>query len=218
MSDHRIYDLDAEMSSGRRPIDAGWSKRKKRIVAAAAGVAALLALGGGAYALYINSAPGLPGSVDEAVATIGSARWDNLDADRKRQYLEETRRLMEGIPWEERREMFRDDDVRDALREAMRDRMDEIARKFARGEDVEFGPPRRPRAEDEQGERPRRPDFDEMTPEERAAMRDRMRNMVNQRFNEMLSSGNAQSGALQMEMRQSMRSGRGAGPGGRRGR
>lgn len=215
MSDHKIYDLDAEMSSGRRPIDAGWSKRKKRIVGAIAGLAALLAIGGGAYALYMNSAPGLPGSVDEAVATIGSSRWDNLDADRKRQYLEETRRLMEGIPWEERRDMFRDEDVRDAMREAMRDRMDEIARKFARGEEIEWGPPR-PRRGDDEGERPRRPDFEDMTPEERDAMRERMRNRINQQFNSMLSSGNAQSGALQMEMRRSMRAGRGgAGRGGR---
>lgn len=221
MNQRKVYDLDADTSGGRRPIDAGWSKKKKRIVGVSAAVLAISAAAGGAWTLYINTAPGLPTTADEAVATIGSARWDNLDADRKQQYMEETWRLTRDLPRERRRELFEDEKTRDAMRDAWRERMDEMIRDFARGEEMEWGPPggRRDRDGDEDAERPQRRERPELTAEERAERMEAMRNAMNQRMNEQLSSGNAQSGALRTEMFQRMRQGGGpGGPGGRRGR
>ncbi|MEC9372534.1 MAG: hypothetical protein VYC34_01765 [Planctomycetota bacterium] len=201
----------------RKPIDASWSKRRRVIVGALSAVVAVAALSGAAYAFYMNSAPGLPTTADEALATINSARFDNLSEDRRRQYMAEAGRLFRDMDAEKRRQLFTDEQNREALRAMREEFFDEMARRFARGESMfpeGMQRPRRERPEGEEGQRPPRPEgMEEMTPEQR---REAMRNRINEGLNDQISSGNAQSGALRGEMFKRRGAG-GPGGGGRRG-
>lgn len=204
------YDLTAATAGGgRRPIDAGWSGRKKAVVGTGAGVLAAAALVGGAWVWWMSRPVEMPGSAEEALAVLGSARFERMDADRRRQYASEAGRLFMELSREERAELFGEGENREALRALREDMFDDMAYRFARGEGLEF-PWGRRGGDGERRERrgpggPGGPG--EMDPERRAEMRDRF----NDRMNQMFQSGNAQSTGLRGEMFQRMRGGGGGG-------
>lgn len=210
---HHVYNLDdAVKAESRRPIDASWSPAKKRGVSAACIVLAAGAVGYGAWAMLDARPPKLPTTANEALVVINSAKFASLDPNRKGQYLEEAMRLVRELPEEQRRDFFQDEKNREAFRKFMEERFDDMARRFARGEELTpmFGPgaggPRPPRTE---GEQPRTPP----TEEERAQRMEQMRNEMNKRIAQQIQSGNAQSGGLRGEMMKRM----GGGAGGRGG-
>jgi hypothetical protein len=197
-------DLDAQMAQARRPIDADWSKRKKLVVSAVAGAVALSALTGGVWAAMSSRAPGMPRTADDVLATLSSSKFDRLSNDRKSQYLDEARRIMRDMSEEDRAKLREDERARKAFEQMREEMFDEMARRFARGEQPQWpGAPR-------EGERREGPTPEQMrqwrereaamTDEERAERRERMRQMMNSRIDSQISSGNPQSGALRGEM------------------
>jgi hypothetical protein len=222
-------DLDAMVKSEpRRPIDASWSPRTKKLVGAAAGGVALAALAGGAWAYISGRPPALPTTPEQALAVMASSKFDSLDKARRSQYIAEAQRLMRGMTPEQRRALMQDEKNRDAMREMREEMMDEMARRIARGEQVEspfagmgFGGPRGERRPD--GERPQRDPNAQPTAEQQARMEER-RQQMESRFAQAISTGNAQSFGLRAEMMRSMmrtreqnggqRGGQGGGQGG----
>jgi len=199
MSEHQRFDLDAA-ASGRAPIDAGWSRRKKRAVASACMLVALGAIGGGAWLAFAQRPPTMPRSAAKAIEVMGSDRFDRLDEERKRQYASEARRLIRALPEAERDDLWDEDsqEARRAMREAW---LDEMARRHARGEEIEWPPADMPR--------PDMARWRNMTEAEREAFRKEMRAEAQRRMAEAVESGNGQSSALRIELLRS-----GAGPGG----
>ena len=205
-----IYNLDEAMSAGRQSIDAKWSARTKRLAASAAIILGVGAISGGLWAASAFSTPGLPGTAEEALAVLGSSKFERMSADRKSAYAEEAGRLLRDLPEESRRDMFRDEEQRKAMWALMEQRMADMARAVARGEPLDFASMfgDRPR-----GNTDRSRWREEMTDEERAQRRAEMQERMRERTTEMFKSGNAQTGELMGEM---FRSG-GFGGGGRRG-
>lgn len=218
MNEHTRINLDEELA-GRTPIDAGWSRKKKTIVGASAATIASAALAGGIWWSVAHRPPRLPRTADEAVALLASAKFDRLDEDRQRQYSAEAARLMRALPAEQRRALFQDESKRDAMRRLFQERLDDLARRYARGEDPPFpGGPRQGR----RGDGERRPPFNrkDMSPEDRAAMRDKMVEQINEQMAQQDKTGNTQDSGLRGEMfkrRAAQGGGRGGGGGGRRG-
>ena len=122
-----------EFGEKRKTVDADWTKARKFAVGTAATLLAIGALGAGVYFAWDNRPVSLPKTAEEAVAVINSGRVERLSADRKRQYYAEASRLMEDVPEESRREMFRDEESRDAMRQVMMEQMDNSMREIARG-------------------------------------------------------------------------------------
>ncbi|MCA9273670.1 MAG: hypothetical protein KDA31_11570 [Phycisphaerales bacterium] len=211
-----------EFGEKRKAVDADWTKARKIAVGTVATLLAIGALGAGGYYAWQNRPVSLPKTADEAVAVINSGRVDRLNADRKRQYYAEASRLMEDVPQEERREMFRDEESREAMRQVMMEQMDNSMREIARGNVTfeqwaqqmrERWANRRPpegqqRAE---GERPEGP------PEgERPSEADRREQMVS-RMESGFQNGDGQRMGLMMAFRQRMGNAMRGGPGGRGG-
>ncbi len=205
--------LEGIETAPRRPIDASWSIARKRLVSVGAAALAIAALGAGGWAWWVNRPVSLPTSASEAIALMSSERFDRLSEDRRASYAAEAARLFRELSEEQRRALREAEGAREAWRELMRQRMDEMARRVARGEEIErperpAGPPR------EVMER-----FRNMTDEERAAMRERRIAQMNESMNERMTTGNSQSGALMSEMVRSRfaQGGRGGRRGGPRG-
>lgn len=209
----RIFTEDeALIGTGRRPIDKDWSGAKKALVSGASIVAACGALAWGGYTWWLSTPPSAPTSAAEAVAVMQSARYANMDADRRRTYATQAGALLRALPEDERRELMSDEDARRALGEAWREAMDEQMRRWARGEEMErpFGRPGG-RPGGRTGERQGGEELsEEERAERRAAMASRMRSMMNAQF----SSGDAQAGGLRGEMFAERRQQREAGGGG----
>lgn len=191
-----------DLEPARKPIDAAWSPRKKRLVGGVCAGASVAAVAAGVWAAAALRGPGLPDTAGEALAVMSSGRFESLPEERQRQYAAEAARLLRDLSPDERRAL-RDEADPEALRRLGQERFDEIARRIARGEDL----PPRPR----RGERPPRPprEFD------REAMRER----IDEQVSENLESGNAQDSGLRGEMFKRFRQGGGGrgGGGGRRG-
>ncbi len=81
---------------------------KKKILTGLVLVLAVCSLAGGWwwYDRYYRL-PGLPTNVDEAVKVIGSPAFKRLPDDRRKEYLETSRKLFEKMPMEERRAYMR---------------------------------------------------------------------------------------------------------------
>lgn len=219
MTDHPRLDLDEALNDGRRPIDADWSPRKKAAVAVLATLIAGGAIGGGMWA-YLNSrTPSLPRNFQQAMRTIESGKLDRMDPQRRAQYAAEAGRLLWSLSDEERRKLFEDEKARESLRGLWEQRMDDMAYRIARGDEIdwsEFGPPRGEMSEEQRKRmQEMRERWEKMTPEERekemARRQEEMRTQMANRMREQFSSGNSQSGALRGEM---FSRGRGAGGGG----
>jgi len=162
-----------------------------------AGGGAAVAIAGGLLLSAASASVSLPKTPEEAAATLASGKLSDLDADRRAAWLAEARRLLRELDEAQRRALFEDENARRAIGDLMRDRMDERARAFARGEEIEWGPPGGFRPQDREAMRER---FENMTDEERQAMRDEMRQRMEESTREQVESGNAQSGGLQQEM------------------
>jgi len=210
------YNLDEAMDAGRQTIDAKWSPKTKKTVIGLSVLVTVGAITGGIWAASAFATPGMPSTAQEALAVLGTPRFERMSADRRSAYAEEAGRLLRELPEEDRRAMFRDEDQRDAMRAMMEQRMADMARAVARGETPDFAamfggmrPPRGDNAE-------RRQRREEMTDEEREQRRADMQDRMRDRMSETFKSGNAQNSELMGEM---FRSGMGRmGPGGRGGR
>jgi hypothetical protein len=109
---------------------------KKKMLTALVLVLAVCSLAGGwwFYDRYYRL-PGLPTTVDEAVMVIGSPAFKRLPEDRRKAYLETSRKLFEKMPIEERRaymKAMRDKpEAKEAAREAGAEMMMTQAKSFA---------------------------------------------------------------------------------------
>ncbi len=130
-----------EFGEKRKAVDADWTKARKVAVGSVATLLAVCALGAGAYFAWDNRPVRLPKTASEAVAVINSGRVDRLSSDRKKQYFAEASRLMEDVPAEDRRDLFRDEESRDAMRQVMMEQMDTSMREIARGDGAHDGFP-----------------------------------------------------------------------------
>jgi hypothetical protein len=164
--------------------------------------ASLLVLGVGALAFggswWWNHRPvEMPETADEAFATIGTDRWDRLPAYRQDEYMQQTWRLVEQLPDEQRRELrtqFREDDrLERAMEDQMRRRMIERVRAVNAGEEPEgsMWGSGRPRGQNRHN-REDRADRPEPTEEQRQERQQRMQDHIQDRF----QSGNPQVNGL----------------------
>ena len=218
-----------EFGEKRKAVDADWSKARKLVVGSLFSLLALGAVGAGIYFAWDNRPIKLPRSADEAITVINSGRLDRLSEDRQRQYFAEASNLMRDIPEEERRDYFRSEENRDAMRQVMMEQMDNTMREIARGNITmddwrsqmaeRFGNrgPRGQRGErDERGDRPEgeRPERDRPEGEEgeRPSRADRQQAMTN-RVQGAFQNGDGQRMGLMMAFRQKM-GGWGGRPGG----
>lgn len=221
-------DISAKKPAPRKSFDAAWNKQRKTVAVVALVVMSVGTVSYGAYYAWSNRPPALPTTADQAIALISSNKLDTLPIDRQEQYLEAASDLLKDLPEEQRRELFRNDKNRDALERIREQQFDDMARKFAKGEDPDWmrmrGPGMGPGGPPGGGPgggggngngggdggggdrgkagRPGRGD-----PDARRAMMD-------QRMAKSLNSGNAQSVGLRGEMMKRMQAARQAGGGG----
>jgi hypothetical protein len=98
-------------------------------------VLAMLAVVAGIYYTWLITPPGMPETPEDALSTIASARYERLPDYRKQDYLDRTAELMQTMPDEQRRDLFRkmrtDEDVRQALREVREDQTVKRVREWA---------------------------------------------------------------------------------------
>lgn len=137
-----------------------WTPKRKKIAAIAFCFFSLCGLAAGAWAMLWLQPPGLPKTAEEALAVMKSAKFERLDETQKGEYADEANKLMANMPGEERRELFKND--RESMEKLMERKMEEMAKKMARGEQIEFpfggGPPRGDRPPGESPDRGNRPD------------------------------------------------------------
>lgn len=218
MQPNNRIDLD-DAIAGRTTLDAHWSSRKKTSVTVAAVGIALVVVGASVWYTLANQPPRLPRSVDEALMVLASAKFDHLDEERQRQYQAEASRLVRALSPEQRRAMMEEAANREAMRRLWQERFDDIARRFARGEDNPFR-----RARPDNGQRGNRPegrfDRENRTDEGRQNRQEQFRDNMNERIASDAESGNAQDSGLRAEMmkrRTAQRSANGGSSSGRRG-
>ncbi len=199
-----------EFGEKRKAVDADWTKARKVAVGSVATLLAVCALGAGAYFAWDNRPVRLPKTASEAVAVINSGRVDRLSSDRKKQYFAEASRLMEDVPAEDRRDLFRDEESRDAMRQVMMEQMDTSMREIARG-DVTFEEWAAQMREQWANRRPpegQRRERDGERPEgegdgDRPSQADRQQQMVS-RMESGFQNGDGQRMGLMMAFRQRM--------------
>ncbi|NLX06389.1 MAG: hypothetical protein GXY33_14720 [Phycisphaerae bacterium] len=92
---------------------------KKQLIVAGLVVVGAVTLAGGAYYAYLLTPPAFPETAEEAIATIGSARYERLPEYRQEEYLEQAGRLLRELPEEERRQLRGRFGESDGAREAM---------------------------------------------------------------------------------------------------
>jgi len=169
-------------------------------------VAVVALIGGGLYAWYLVPPP-MPTTVEEATALLKSDRFQRLSDHEKRDYHDRIAELFGPLDRDQRRQLMRDNDLRDARRDMFRRMMVQRARAFAladeakreamiaedlaRFEAMRGQRPKRP----EQGERPER--SEEQRAERGRERRDRIEDWVN--------NGNGQDWALIREYWQHIR-------------
>ncbi|MEM6333601.1 MAG: hypothetical protein AAF823_09720 [Planctomycetota bacterium] len=212
--------------ASKRELAGKQASMRKRLRAGGLGVLGASVLAGGVYVWWVNTPPGLPGTLDEAVAVYASSRYANLPESRKPDYALRTQALLADATDEERRAFFKavasNDDVREAAwdtrRAAMLERakayaladeaareamLDEVAAEFAQMRDAM----RAAWAE-------RRAQMEAMSEEERAASRAERAAEWAARMEEMAASGNPQEGRLIRSMMRDARGRMGGGGGG----
>lgn len=194
-------DLDQQAADARRPIDANWSPKKKKVVGLAAGAVALLALTGGVWAALSARQPGLPNNAEDVLSVMSSPAFEKMSSDRKSQYIAEAQRIMRDMSEEDRAKLREDERARKAMEQMRNEMFDEMARRFARGEPLQFpGAGERREGPSPEEMRRRREEAEKMSDEDRAARMEQFRQRMNQQFDAQVSGGNAQSGGLRSEM------------------
>lgn len=134
--------LWAKMRSGpdisMNPKD--WNQKQRKIAAVVGCCMCIGMLAGAAWLAMWMQPPALPTSAEEALKVMASSKFKNLDEQRKEEYTEAAMALFNELPWEQRRELFRDDASREQMREAFERQMEQGLRKWARGDqDSPFG-------------------------------------------------------------------------------
>jgi len=133
---------DVAAAAASRTVSRDWTPKQKKIAAFALAGAAVAALAFGAFALVQMRPLELPKTYEEGKLAMESAKFKSMDEVRQAQYRTEMDRLqrakMESMKPEDRREFFRDDSNREVMMQIREQQFDEMARKMARGEKVEF--------------------------------------------------------------------------------
>ncbi len=208
-------------STVRKSIDADWSGKKKAAVAGGVSVLGIGAIALGVWAFQATRPLSIPETTDEAIAVLSSAKFDRLPSDRKAQVTAAARGLLADLPDDQRRALFRDEENRDAMRNLMEATMDDMSRRYARGEELDeirrgmgFGGGRpggatrgRPGTARPGSDAQRTPD-EQLTPEqqqEREQRRAERMAQFQQRIAEAFNAGSAQTAALRGEMFKRMR-------------
>lgn len=97
-------------------------------------------LAAGTYLWWRATPPPIPTTLDEAVETLASPRYQRLTEDEKQPYLEQTHRLSEPLSMEQRREIWQkageDPEKQKAMREAGGDMMMLRAKEFATADEA----------------------------------------------------------------------------------
>ncbi len=122
----------------RSSLNAKFERNRKPIMVGLLAVMGLGSLVYGGYYAWSHRPPALPTNANEAIALVTSNKLDLLDPGRQEQYLDEAARLLRDLPDEERRKLFRDDKNREALERIREQQFDEMAKKFARGEEPDW--------------------------------------------------------------------------------
>ena len=220
-------DLDAATAPVRKTLDANWSPKKKKVVAALSIGLGTLAVAAGSYFAWTHRPVSLPKSREEAMRVMASDRYKNLDEERKRQYAVVAAEFFKDVSREEMRNYFQDESTREVLFQMREQAMDEMILKVARGEPIEdmrmgwrpggFGGPggggpgggggQRPDGQRPEGERgPGGPGGGgEMTEEQRQQRRAEMTQRIRDRIGNSVNDGNAQMNGLRAEFMSRMR-------------
>ncbi len=110
--------------------------RNKKFLVAALSLVGVGTLSGGVYYTWLITPPGLPKTAQEAMKTIGSARYERMPDYRKQEYLEQAQKLFHEMPEDQRRALWqggRDNQaVHQAMREMHENAMDKRMTEFAK--------------------------------------------------------------------------------------
>jgi len=212
MTEHTRFNLGGA-SPSRQPLDASWSANKRQLVAGGAVLFAAAAVAAGVWWTVSTRPPKLPKTAQEAAAVLASAKFDRLDTERRLQYTAEAAKLFRALPDEERQAYFADKNNREAMQKIRKERFDEVARAFARGDKNPFARFRNGRRT---GPRPTG-DRQNISDEDRAKRRDQMRERIDEQMTADAESGNAQNAGLHEEMMKRRSTQRNSGGGGRGG-
>lgn len=133
---------DVATAAASRTVSRDWPPKQKKIAAIGLACGAVIALAFGGVAVARMRPLDLPKTFDEAKVAMETSKFKNMDQVRQEQYRTEADRLlrekMRTMTDEERRAFFRDESNRDAMGQIREQQMDEMAKKLARGEKVEF--------------------------------------------------------------------------------
>ncbi|MEO0588738.1 MAG: hypothetical protein AAF078_13995 [Planctomycetota bacterium] len=202
---------------------------RKRLFAGGLGVLGASVLAGGVYVWWLNTPPGLPSTLDEAVAVYASARYENLPQSRKPDYARRTQALLSDATDEQRQAFFKavssNEDVRDAAWDTRRAAMLERAKEYALASKAEQEAMLDQMAAEMMAMREamraafaeRRAEREAMSEEERAQERAERMAAFAERMDQMAASGNPQEGRLMRAMMRDARSRMGGGGEGRGG-
>ncbi len=193
---------------------------KKKIIIAALAVFGAATLASGVYYTYLITPPPMPETAEQAVKTMGSARFERLPDYRKAEYATQARKLIQELPDEERREfrenMRNDESLRRNFRQVGMTAMIDRARNFAKAapedrikildEEIDRRERRRTERRRQRSDRgDARPGGDRRQGRrgggDRQARRARMREHIQDR----IQHGNPQTGALRGEYFRAMR-------------
>lgn len=118
-------------------LDSSWTL-KKRLMAGFLLVFSLGVLGWGIHYVWLHTPPAPPRTAQEAIATIGSARFQQMPQVRRDQYLDQAHQLLEAMPQDARRKLFESMRGNPKVRQAfMQMRMQEMTQRvlaFARAD------------------------------------------------------------------------------------
>ncbi|WP_432797016.1 hypothetical protein [Poriferisphaera sp. WC338] len=200
-------------------------------------------IGYGGYWAWQMTPPGMPSDLNEASAMMASSRFSRLSDDRKEQYFNRVREMMDGMDAEQRRGFWernrQDKQFRDNMRDGMRMMMVNRAKDFAAADEM-----KRTMMLDEainqmqamrqqwagRGGGGNRPDPETMTEEQKAEMEKRRAEKMERAqgmMQERAETGNPQESALMGEFRTAMKArmeergiemGWGRGDGGKKGK
>lgn len=133
---------DVASAAASRSTPRDWTPKQKKIAAFALAGSAVIALALGGVALVRMRPLELPKSFEEAKVAMETSKFKNMDEVRQGQYKSEVERLvrdkMKTMTEDERRAFFRDESNREVMMQVREQQFDEMARKMARGEKVEF--------------------------------------------------------------------------------
>jgi hypothetical protein len=95
--------------------------RNKKILVVALILVGVGTLSGGVYYTWLITPPGPPKTAQEAMKTIGSARYERMPEYRKQEYLEQAQKLFHEMPEDQRRALWQNGEQNPAVHQAMRE-------------------------------------------------------------------------------------------------